>query len=304
LSNQLFKEFNTYLKLEKSLSENSVEAYLTDVDKLMQFCTSLKPPKKIIDLQHRDLVQFIRWIADLGMSARSQARITSGIKAFYQFLLLEEYVENNVSLLLETPKIGRKLPDTLSIQEIDVLQQAIDLSKPQGQRNKAIIECLYSCGLRVSELTELKMSKLYLEEGFIRVIGKGNKERLVPIGKQAIREVNTYTEHYRNTMDIKLGYEDHLFLNRRGKKLTRVMIFTLVKELSTLAGLNKKISPHTFRHSFATHLLEGGADLRAIQEMLGHESITTTEIYTHLDRDYLRSVILDHHPRNINSSRK
>lgn len=304
MSNHLFKEFNTYLKLEKSLSENSVEAYLTDVDKLMQFCTSLRPPKQIIALQHNDLVQFIRWIADLGMSARSQARITSGIKAFYQFLLLEEYVENNVSLLLETPKIGRKLPDTLSIEEIDVLQQAIDLSKPQGQRNKAIIECLYSCGLRVSELTELKISKLYFEEGFIRITGKGSKERLVPIGKQAILEVNSYTEHYRNTMDIKLGYEDHLFLNRRGKKLTRVMIFTLVKELSTLAGLNKKISPHTFRHSFATHLLEGGADLRAIQEMLGHESITTTEIYTHLDRDYLRSVILDHHPRNINSPRK
>ena len=297
--NMLTKEFKTYLKLEKSLSQNSIDAYLTDIEKLSQFCSCLKASKKVTDLDLAELLEFVHWIADLGMNPRSQARIISGIKAFYKFLLLEEYIESNPSILLETPKIGRKLPDTLSIMEIDQLEASIDLSKPEGQRNKAIIESLYSCGLRVSELTELKISNLYFDEGFIRVIGKGNKERLVPIGGKAIKEIGLYTDNYRNKMDIQAGFEDHLFLNRRGKSLTRVMIFTIVKNLCTQTGLNKNISPHTFRHSFATHLLEGGADLRAIQEMLGHESITTTEIYTHLDRDYLRSVILDHHPRNM-----
>lgn len=298
MSNHITKEFKAYLKLEKSLSTNSIDAYLTDLDKLSQFCSCLKPPKKVTELQLPDLLKFVHWIADLGMNARSQARIISGIKAYYKFLMLEEYVDTNPSVLLETPKIGRKLPDTLSVAEIDQLVAAIDLSKPEGQRNKAIIESLYSCGLRVSELTELKISHLYFEEGFVRVIGKGNKERLVPIGGKAIKEINLYLDHVRNHQNIQHGYEDHLFLNRRGKSLTRVMIFTIVKNLCDFAGLKKNISPHTFRHSFATHLLEGGADLRAIQEMLGHESITTTEIYTHLDRDFLRSVILDHHPRN------
>ncbi|MFT6716481.1 MAG: integrase/recombinase XerD [Saprospiraceae bacterium] len=296
--NILAKEFKTYLKLEKSLSQNSIDAYLTDIDKLSQFCSCLKPPRKVSDLDLPALLKFVHWIADLGMNARSQARIISGIKAFYKFLLLEEYIDTNPSVLLETPKIGRKLPHTLSVLEIDQLEAAIDLSKPEGQRNKAIIETLYSCGLRVSELTELKITNLYFDEGFVRVIGKGSKERLVPIGGKAIKEIKLYTDNYRNKMDIQAGFEDHLFLNRRGKSLTRVMIFTIVKDLCSYAGLKKNISPHTFRHSFATHLLEGGADLRAIQEMLGHESITTTEIYTHLDRDYLRSVILDHHPRN------
>lgn len=287
-----------FVKLERSLSKNSIDAYLNDINKLEQFCTCFNPPKKAIELQLQDLQQFVQWIADLGMSARSQARIISGIKAYYKFLALEEYIECNPSVLLETPKIGRKLPDTLSIAEIDELIAAIDLSKPEGQRNKAIIETLYSCGLRVSELTALKISNCYFDEGFVRVVGKGNKERLVPIGGKAIREITSYMEHYRNQLTIAYGHEDYLFLNRRGKNLTRVMIFTIIKNLCSVAGINKSISPHTFRHSFATHLLEGGADLRAIQEMLGHESITTTEIYTHLDRDFLRSVILEHHPRN------
>jgi integrase/recombinase XerD len=298
VSSSIVKEFQTYLKLEKSLSQNSIDAYLTDISKLSQFCSCLDPVRKVTELELAELLKFVHWIADLGMNPRSQARIISGIKAFYKFLLLDEYIDSNPSILLETPKIGRKLPDTLSVIEIDELESVIDLSKPEGQRNKAIIETLYSCGLRVSELTELKISNLYFDDGFVRVIGKGNKERLVPIGGKAIKEINLHTDNYRNKMKIQVGYEDHLFLNRRGKKLTRVMIFTIVKDLCTLAGLKKNISPHTFRHSFATHLLEGGADLRAIQEMLGHESITTTEIYTHLDRDYLRSVILDHHPRN------
>lgn len=298
MDNRWFTEYKQYLKLEKSLSTNSVEAYLRDLEKLQQYCSSRRPAKKVLELELSDLQRFIHWIADLGMNARSQARIISGIKSFYKFLIIEEYLKEDPSLLLETPKIGRKLPDTLSIDEIDEIVAAIDLSKNEGQRNKAIIETLYSCGLRVSELTELKISNLYFEEGFLKVIGKGNKERLVPIGQKAIREINSYMDHYRNHLNIVSGFEDHLFLNRRGKSLTRVMIFTIIKDLCAIAGIKKNISPHTFRHSFATHLLEGGADLRAIQEMLGHESITTTEIYTHLDRDFLRTVILDHHPRN------
>lgn len=298
MSTRIHRDFKTYLKLEKSLSENSVTAYLSDIDKLHQFCHCFKPALEVTELQLEDLLKFVHWIADMGMNARSQARIVSGIKAFYKFLVLEGYLKTNPSVLLETPKIGRKLPDTLNITEIDLLLATIDLSKNEGQRNKAIIETLYSCGLRVSELTELKISNLYFDEEFVRVVGKGNKERLVPIGQKAIKEIKSYLLHYRNKLAIQSGFEDHLFLNRRGKSLTRVMIFTIIKNLCHAAGLKKTISPHTFRHSFATHLLEGGADLRAIQEMLGHESITTTEIYTHLDRDYLRSVILDHHPRN------
>lgn len=298
MSDLLKKGFKNYLKLEKSLSENSIDAYLTDIDKLLQFASCFQPPKKLENFQLNDLQQFVHWVADLGMNARSQARIISGIKAFYKYLKLDEVIELNPSILLEAPKIGRKLPDTLSLEEIDKIIAAIDLSKAEGQRNKAIIETLYSCGLRVSELTELQITNLYFEEGYVKVIGKGNKERLVPIGGKAMKEISLYLEHFRNHLDIAAGHEDYVFLNRRGKGLKRVMIFTIIKDLCVLAGIKKSISPHTFRHSFATHLLEGGADLRAIQEMLGHESITTTEIYTHLDRDYLRSVILDFHPRN------
>ncbi len=298
MSTRIQKDYVNYLKLEKSLSKNSVSAYLNDLDKLYQYIAYATPNKKAQDLALNDLQHFIHWIADLGMNARSQARITSGIKAFYKFLVLEEYISTNPSSLLETPKIGRKLPDTLSISEIDSLVDAVDLSTNEGQRNKAIIETLYSCGLRVSELTELKITNLFFDQEYLKVVGKGNKERLVPIGGKAIKEIGLYVDHYRNKMEIQSGQEDHLFLNRRGKGLTRVMIFTIVKNLCILAGIKKSISPHTFRHSFATHLLEGGADLRAIQEMLGHESITTTEIYTHLDKEFLRSAILEHHPRN------
>ena len=298
MSELIKKGFKNYLKLEKSLSKNSIDAYLTDIDKLFQFSECFLPPKKVQDFNLENLQKFVHWIADLGMNARSQARIISGIKAFYKFLKLDEIIEINPSVLLEAPKIGRKLPDTLSLNEIDKIIAAIDLSKTEGQRNKAIIETLYSCGLRVSELTELKLTNLFFDENYVKVVGKGNKERLVPIGGKAIKEINSYLDNYRNQMEINQGQEDYVFLNRRGSGLTRVMIFTIIKDLCIVAGIKKSISPHTFRHSFATHLLEGGADLRAIQEMLGHESITTTEIYTHLDRDYLRSVILDFHPRN------
>lgn len=289
--------FRLHLKLEKSLSENSIEAYLRDINKLYQFCeaSGLKSP---VHLTLQDLKKFVHWVSDLGMSPTSQARIISGIKGFYNYMILEELIDKNPSKLLETPKTARKLPDTLSIEEIDQIIAAIDLSSNEGQRNKAIIETLYSCGLRVSELINLKISNLYFDMGFIKVVGKGNKERYVPIGLRAIKEIKLYTQHYRNHQDIKPEQEDILFLNRRGSGLTRVMIFTIIKRLCAAAGINKTISPHTFRHSFATHLLEGGADLRAIQEMLGHESITTTEIYTHLDKDFLRSEILEYHPRN------
>lgn len=290
--------FKSFLKLEKSLSTNSIDAYLRDLDKLYQFGESLKKPKAPQDFSLEDLQKFIHWIADLGMSPTSQARIVSGIKGFYKFLLIEDSIKVDPSKLLETPKIGRKLPDTLSLEEIDQIIAAIDLSSNEGQRNKAMIETLYSCGLRVSELITLQITNLFFDMGFVKVVGKGNKERFVPIGKKAIKEIESYVQHYRNHQSIKPGHEDTLFLNRRGAGLTRVMIFTIIKRLCQLANIQKTISPHTFRHSFATHLLEGGADLRAIQEMLGHESITTTEIYTHLDRDFLRSEIIEFHPRN------
>lgn len=291
-------QFKNYLKLERSLSENSVEAYLRDVSKLKQFVElsnqALAPEQ--VELHH--LHSLIEQINELGMSAYSQARIISGIKAFFKYLHFEEYIKSDPSELLEAPKLGRKLPDTLSYQEIERLLNAIDLSTPQGGRNRAILEILYSCGLRVSELVALKNSNLYLDAGFIRVTGKGDKERLVPVGKDAIKHLNIYLEEIRVHVPIQPGYEDFVFLNRRGKNLSRVMIFTIIKGLSEKIGLKKKISPHTFRHSFATHLVEGGADLRAVQEMLGHESITTTEIYTHLDRDYLKQIITEFHPRS------
>jgi integrase/recombinase XerD len=284
--------------LEKSLSENSIEAYLRDVEKFCQFLefNKLHYAPKEIELKH--LQEFVKWIAELGMSATSQARIISGIKGFYKYLLLENVMNTDPSALLEAPKLGRKLPDTMSVKDINKIIDAIDLSLPEGQRNKAILETLYSCGLRVSELVNLQISGLYFNDGFVKVTGKGNKERLIPIGTVAMKQIMLYKNNVRSHITPQKDYEDVLFLNRRGAKLSRVMIFTIIKQLTTKVGLKKHISPHTFRHSFATHLIEGGADLRAVQEMLGHESITTTEIYTHLDRDYLRESIIRFHPRS------
>jgi len=285
--------FKSYLKLEKSLASNSIDAYLSDVEKLAQFYSELSPTKIKID----HFQEFIKWLNDVGISANSQARVISGIKSFYKYLLLEDIISVNPTELLEVPKLARKLPDTLTVIEIDKLIGFIDRSSKEGERNKAIIETLYGCGLRVSELINLKLSAIYFEDQFIRVTGKGNKERLVPIGGKAIKQLNLYLNEVRVHQKIERGHEDVMFLNRREKKLTRVMIYTIIQKLAEKSNLQKKISPHTFRHSFATHLLEGGADLRAIQEMLGHESITTTEIYTHIDREYLKSAILDFHPR-------
>ncbi len=290
------KGFTAYLQLEKSLSENSVEAYLRDVEKLTQYLQvsdTLKTPQ---DMALKDLQQFIKWIGELGFTAASQARIISGIRSFYKYCLTENIATADPSTLLESPKLKRALPDFLSFEEIEKMIAAIDLSKPEGGRNKAILETMYSCGLRVTELVNLKISCLYLDIGFIRVIGKGDKERLVPIGGDAIKYITIYKDSIRNHQYIQTGFEDILFLNNRGQKLSRVMIFYIIKKLAKKAGITKSISPHTFRHSFATHLVEGGADLRAVQEMLGHESITTTEIYTHLDRDFLRSTLHQFHP--------
>ena len=292
------KGFKNYLQLERSLSKNSIKAYLHDVEKLFQFL-ELKgidlPPEKVAQ---KHIEEFLMWISELGLNARSQARILSGLKAFYKYLMMEDIIDNSPAELIESPKIGRKLPEVLSIEEINEVINAIDLSKPEGERNKAMLETLYSCGLRVTELINLKVSNLLLDEGFVRVVGKGDKERITPIGSIAIKQIKIYVASKRNHMNnIDKKSEDTLFLNRRGKQLTRVMIFTIIKNLAQKAGIKKTISPHTFRHSFATHLVEGGADLRAVQEMLGHESITTTEIYTHLDREYLRQAILDFHPR-------
>ena len=289
--------FKSYLKLERSLSLNSVEAYLHDVTLLNKYLEFVKVEVSPGEIQLKQLQDFIQWINELGLGARSQARIISGIKGFFKYLLMENLVVNDPSQLLESPRLGRKLPDTLNIQDINKLIGAIDVSKPEGTRNKAMLETLYSCGLRVSELVNLKVSNMHLEIGFLKVTGKGDKERLVPIGSVATKFINIYLDSVRNHTVVKPGNEDVVFLNRRGSKLTRVMVFTIIKNLATKINLKKRISPHTFRHSFATHLIEGGADLRAVQEMLGHESITTTEIYTHLDRDFLRQTILDHHPR-------
>jgi integrase/recombinase XerD len=290
--------FKSYLKLEKSLSPNSVEAYLHDVNLLSQYFeeTGLKISPLNVQLLH--LQNFIAWINGLGMSAYSQARIISGIKAFFRYLLMENLLENDPSQLLESPKLGRKLPDTLSIDDINSLVEAIDLSKPDGVRNKAMLETLYSCGLRVTELINLKLSNMHTEIGFVKVLGKGDKERLVPIGSVATKHITIYIKEVRCHLNIQKGHEDFVFLSKHGKKLSRIMVFMIIKALAEKIGLKKTISPHTFRHSFATHLIEGGADLRAVQEMLGHESITTTEIYTHLDRDYLRDAIIRFHPRS------
>lgn len=268
------------------------------MDKIVQYLEFANIEKDAKDINLKDLQNLVKWISEMGISARSQARITSGIRSFYHFLILEDLIQKDPSELLELPKIGKKLPEVLTIEEIDALKNAIDLSTNEGHRNKAILETLYSCGLRVSELINLQITNIYFNEGFIRVIGKGNKERLVPVSPSVEKEIELYQNHVRNHMDIKPGHEDFLFLNRRGAKLTRVMIFTIVKQLAEAIGLTKSISPHTFRHSFATHLVEGGANLRAVQEMLGHESISTTEIYTHLSNDQLKEAIISYHPRN------
>lgn len=290
------KQFVHYLKIERGLAENSIFAYQQDVVKLKDFCESYQLSPLHIQTGH--LKQFIAALYDLGLSARTQARIISGWKQFFDFFILEDLRNDDPSEGLELPKIGRKLPEVLTIEEIDRIIAQIDLSTAEGQRNKAIIETLYSCGLRVSELVNLRFEDCFFEEGFIRVIGKGNKERLVPVSPSVVSEVGTYVANDRSFLAIKKGHEAYVFLNRRGAQLTRVMIFTIIKTLAQLAGIQKNISPHTFRHSFATHLIEGGANLRAIQDMLGHESITTTEIYTHLDQRFLRDAILTFHPRN------
>jgi len=289
--------FKSFLQLEKSLSKHSVEAYIRDVGKLVAFTEangyeSLNPEK--VELKH--LEEFLVWINKTGLSATSQARIISGIRAFYKYLLIEDIINHDPTELLEAPQTGRKLPDTLSKEEVEKIINAIDLSKPEGERNKAIIETLYGCGLRVSELTNLTISNLHFDMGFIKVIGKGNKERWIPVGRQAVNQITNYMDYKRPLIDAKKSSEDILFLNRRGNKLSRVMIFHIIRNLAERAGIRKTISPHTMRHSFATHLVEGGADLRAVQEMLGHESINTTEIYTHLDRRFLKETIEKFHP--------
>lgn len=294
----IIKGFQAYLKLERSVSANTSSAYVRDVALLESFLESELGGKSLNQVDFSDLKEFIAWIHGRGMSASSQARILSGIKTFFHFLVLEGLLSDNPTTLLESPKLSRKLPDTLSIHEINSLIDALDLSKPEGMRNKAILEMLYGCGLRVSEVVDLKISNLFLDIELVKILGKGNKERLVPIGSEAAKFLQIWLREVRVHLKIKPGQEDWVFLNNRGSSLSRVMVFLIIKGLATKIGLKKTISPHTFRHSFASHLLEGGADLRAVQEMLGHESITTTEIYTHLDRDYLKSTILQYHPRS------
>ena len=295
-TDKILVKYRQYLKLEKSLSDNTVDAYLTDLDKLLAYLTLENI--NILDVRLENLEDFSAGLHDIGIHPRSQARILSGIRSFYRFLIMEDYLESDPTELLESPQTGFKLPEVMTVEEIDLLIGSIDRGTKEGQRNRAILETLYSCGLRVSELCNLKLSELYFEEGFIKVEGKGSKQRLVPISPRAIKEIRLYFTD-RNLMKIKPGFEDFVFISNFGKNISRIMVFHLIKELAEKAGITKNISPHTFRHSFATHLLEGGANLRAIQCMLGHESIATTEIYTHIDRNMLRSEIIEHHPRNI-----
>ena len=292
----LIRKYHTFLRLEKGLSANSIEAYLSDLDKLLVFVRDEQLTIETVTYAH--LQQFVAGLHDIGIHPRSQARIISGIKSFYRFLVVDDYLQLDPTELLESPKIGVKLPEVLTLEEVNALIASIDLSQPEGQRNRAILEVLYSCGLRVSELTGLRYSDIYFDEGFIKVEGKGGKQRLVPISEVALQEIGRYLED-RGAIVVKRGFEDILFLSRRGTALSRIMIFHIIKQQAEQSGITKNVSPHTFRHSFATHLLEGGANLRAIQEMLGHEKITTTEIYTHIDRKFLRKEILEHHPRNI-----
>ncbi|MBB6502854.1 site-specific tyrosine recombinase XerD [Pedobacter cryoconitis] len=290
--------YKAYLKLERGLSENSVEAYLNDVNKLFQYYEVIGEEFNVKTITEKALHDFIIWLSELGMLANTQARVISGLKSFFNFLIVEELIEIDPSQQLDSPRLSRKLPDVLNVEEINQLIAAIDASKPEGMRNKAIIEVLYSCGLRVTELVTLRISDLYPEQEYIKVTGKGNKERIVPIGGTALKFLDIYLSQIRVHLPLKHGNEDYIFLNRLGTRLSRISVFTMIKALALAIGLQKSISPHTFRHSFATHLIEGGADLRAVQEMLGHSSITTTEVYTHLDRDYLRGVITQFHPRN------
>ena len=292
-------EFKNYLKLERSLSNNSIDAYLLDIRKLTSFISENYSTSLSIENINVSIIEsFIKYLFKSESSTYSQARIVSGLKSFFNYLLLEEKIDINPMELIDAPKLVRKLPETLSIQEIEIIIDAIDVDSKEGMRNKAILETLYSCGLRVSELVNLKVQNLFLDIGFIKVLGKGMKERLVPIGTKAAECISLYMNEYRKSINISEGFEGYLFINRRGKNLTRNMIFIIIKDLVKKAGLNKNISPHTFRHSFATHLIEGGADLRAVQEMLGHESITTTEIYTHLNKNYLKEVVNKFHPRS------
>ena len=290
--------FKTYLRLEKSLSTNSIDAYVHDIEKLVQFLDYTNVGLGATQLKTEHLRNFLKWVNELGMSATSQARILSGLHSFYKYLLLENLIHTDPTELVDAPRIGRKLPDTLSKEDVEILLEGVDRSTPEGERNRAMLETLYSCGLRVSELVNLKISDIFPKEAYIRIIGKGNKERLVPIGRTALKHIELYKQSVRHLIEVTKGEEDILFLNRRGSRLTRVMVFTIIKNLAQKCGLKKTISPHTFRHSFATHLVEGGADLRAVQEMLGHESITTTEIYTHIDRTFLTAQILKYHPRS------
>jgi integrase/recombinase XerD len=290
------KEFKYYLKVERSLADNSVNAYIRDIRKLADFSSKIKVNE--LNISVNEIREFIADLNSKNISARSQARIISGVKAFFKYLIIEDYITNDPTMLIENPKIGLKLPEVLSVHEIELIISSIDLSNKQGERNRAILETLYSCGLRVTELINLKISNINFKEGYIKVIGKGDKERLTPIGSNALKYISIYVNEVRIHQKISKNHEDFVFLNNRGSKLSRVMIFTLIKRIVDKVGIKKKVSPHTFRHSFATHLIEGGADLRAVQEMLGHESITTTEIYTHLDRDYLRSNIMQFHPRS------
>ncbi len=292
------KRFKQYLQLERSLSKNSIEAYTDDMVKLQQFNEMFIGSDSPAKLTYKQLIKFVEWLSELGISSASQARVISGIKAFYKFLVLENEIPSSPADLLEGPKLSRKLPVYLNVEEIDAMLSCIDRSTPEGERNESMLETLYSCGLRVSELVNLKISDLHLNEDYIKVTGKGNKERLVPIGRSGKKMIRHYLDQIRIHVPVKKGHEDYVYLNRRGSKLSRVMVFYVIKDLALKAGIKKKLSPHTFRHSFATHLVEGGADLRAVQEMLGHESITTTEIYTHLDKQYLRDNILSYHPRN------
>jgi integrase/recombinase XerD len=296
--NPYLKDFKNFLKLERALSANSIDAYLSDVNKLMQYFEAIQLEVQVKEINTAHIKSFLKWLHELSVLPSTQARIISGLKSYFGFLLMEELISIDPMALIEAPGIQKKLPDTLSLQEINALIAAIDASKPEGMRNKAIIEVLYGCGLRVSELCNLRISHLNIEGEYIKVTGKGNKERYLPIGTIALKFVNVYLSEIRIHTKIKKGNEDYLFLNRLGTKLSRISIFNIIKELALKSGLTKSISPHTLRHSFATHLVEGGADLRAVQEMLGHSSITTTEIYTHLDRDYLQSVITQYHPRN------
>ena len=290
------KEFKYYLKVERSLADNSVNAYIRDIRKLADFSSKIKVNE--LNISVNEIREFIADLNSKNISARSQARIISGVKAFFKYLIIEDYITNDPTMLIENPKIGLKLPEVLSVDEIELIISSIDLSSKQGERNRAILETLYSCGLRVTELINLKISNINFKEGYLKVIGKGDKERLTPIGSNALKYILIYVNEVRIHQKISKNQEDFVFLNNRGSKLSRVMIFTLIKKIVDKVGIKKKVSPHTFRHSFATHLIEGGADLRAVQEMLGHESITTTEIYTHLDRDYLRSNIMQFHPRS------